>query len=68
VYTGGAFHTVAAYGLAEGLRDLPARHADVEVYGLRALEEPVEVQVQKGELAGVQAEALLPATPRASRP
>jgi hypothetical protein len=34
------------------------RHADVEVYGLRALEEPVEVHLQKGELAIVQAEAL----------
>ena len=58
MYAGGAFHAVAADGLAEGFRDLLARHADVEVYGLRALEETVEVQVQEGELAVVQAEAL----------
>src|SRR5215218_1094171 len=58
VHAGGALHAVAADGLAEGIRDLLARHADVEVYGLRTLEEPVEVQPQKGELAVVQAEAL----------
>src|SRR5829696_1257747 len=63
VYAGGAFHAIAAYGLVEGFRDLLTRHADVEVYGLRALEEAVEVQVQKGELAVVQAEALPHAVP-----
>ena len=48
-------HTVAPDGLAEGLRDLLTRHADVEVYRLRALEESIEVQIEKGELAVVQA-------------
>src|SRR5215212_6486208 len=58
VYAGGAFHAVTADGLAQGFYDLLVRHADVEVYRLCALEEAIEVQVQEGEVASMQANAL----------
>jgi hypothetical protein len=59
----GACHAVAADGLVEGVRQLRARHPDVEAYRLGTLEEPVEVKIEEGELAVVQPEALPHAVP-----
>lgn len=50
-------HTVSLDRLVERFRDLLARHADVEVYGLGALEEAVEVEVEERELAALQPDA-----------
>ena len=51
-------HAVFPYRLPKRPRQLLARHADVEGYSLRPLEEAVEVEVQQRQLAVVQPDAL----------
>ena len=51
-------HGVGVERLVQPLRQLVAAEADVHCDGLRAFEQPVEVAIEKGELAATDAQAL----------